>query len=59
MEVYNQQIISNVLKVHHKNIVQDIQGDVIVALYEKEVLTEHEYQSIKSEVKILIYQYCG
>lgn len=50
MENVTKSIISNVLKEHCKIIVQDIQGDVILILYEKQVLTENEYNDIKSKV---------
>lgn len=43
--------INNVLQLHHGNIIQDIQGDVIMDLFKKQVLTESEYQDIKSQVK--------
>jgi len=39
-----------VLSNHHHNIVQDIQGDVIFDLYEKQVLIEQEYKEIISKV---------
>jgi len=51
MEIDNHHISSAVLKVHHDNIVQDIQGDVIMALFQKQVLTEDEYIKITSKVK--------
>lgn len=50
MEIHSQNILSTVLIVHHDIIVQDIQGDVIMVLYENKVLTESEYRDIKSKV---------
>lgn len=57
MENCNGRIPMAVLKIHHDIIVQDIQGDVISALFENQVLTETEYEEIKSEVSIE-KQYC-
>jgi transcriptional regulator CtsR len=51
MEIDNQRVTQAILKIHHDEIVQDIQGDVIWALFEKQVLTEKDYQYIKSQVK--------
>lgn len=51
MEIDNHQISSVALKIHHDNIVQDIQGDVTVALFQENVLTEDEYIKIISEVR--------
>lgn len=50
MEINSQHILPTVLIVHHDIIVQDIQGDVILVLYENKVLTESEYRDIKSRV---------
>lgn len=51
MEIDNQHVLLTVLKKHHEEIVQDIQGDVIWALFEKQVLTIEDYQSIQSQVE--------
>ncbi|XP_060875475.1 apoptotic protease-activating factor 1-like [Metopolophium dirhodum] len=45
----NQNIPCNILKEYHDSIIQDIQGDMILALFETQVLTENEYNNIKSE----------
>lgn len=45
-----QDIAYTIFKIYHHDIVQDIQGDVIMALLEKQVLTKEEYQKIKSKV---------
>lgn len=52
MEIDNQRVSQAILKIHHDEIVQDIQGDVIWALFEKQVLTEKEYEYINSQVKV-------
>lgn len=52
MDTDNQHIIlSAALKIHYDIIVQDIQGDVIMALFQIQVLTKNEYDKIKSMVK--------
>lgn len=50
METDCQQIISTVYKIHHDSIIQDIQGDVIIDLFYRGILTKDEYKDIKSEV---------
>lgn len=50
METNFQYIAYTVFKMHHHDIVQDIQGDVIMALFEKQILTKDEFQHIKSKV---------
>jgi len=50
----NQNIPYSILMEYHESIVQDIQGDMIVALFERQVLTENEYYDIKSEVRNFI-----
>lgn len=50
METGCQRIISTVYKIHHNSIIKDIQGDVIMDLYYRRILTEDEYLDIKSEV---------
>lgn len=50
METNCQRIICTVYKIHHNSIIQDIQGDVIMDLYNRRILTEDEYLDIKSEV---------
>lgn len=50
MEIDEYPIPFAILQIYFDNLVQDIQGDVIYALYEKQVLTENEYHNIKSEV---------
>ncbi|XP_026822292.1 apoptotic protease-activating factor 1-like [Rhopalosiphum maidis] len=45
----NQSIPFTILKKYHDRIVQDIQGDVIMILFKKQVLTENEYRNIKFE----------
>lgn len=52
MEIDNHHISSVALKIHHNSIVQDIQGDVIMALFQEQVLTEDEYKNITSVVKV-------
>ena len=47
----NQYIPCTILKEYHSSIVQDIQGDLILALFKKQVLTKIEYNNIKSEVR--------
>jgi len=47
----NQSIPFTILNKYHDRIVQDIQGDVIMILFKKQVLTENEYRNIKSEVR--------
>jgi len=49
-----QNIPFTILKEYHDNIVQDIQGDMIIALFERQVLTENEFYNIKSEVRNFI-----
>lgn len=39
MDIIHERISHDVLKTHYDSIVQDIQGDVIAALYEKQVLS--------------------
>jgi len=52
MEIDNKQSIPcTILEKYHDSIVQDIQGDVIMVLLKKQVLTENEYRNIKSEVR--------
>lgn len=51
MDFDNQIILYTVLKTHHSIIVQDILGDVILDLYDKQVLTKKEYHDIKYTVK--------
>lgn len=57
MEINNKQSIPSIpctiLEKYHDSIVQDIQGDVIMVLLKKQVLTENEYRNIKSEVRKL------
>lgn len=57
MEIDNKQSILSIpctiLEKYHDSIVQDIQGDVIMVLLKKQVLTENEYRNIKSEVRKL------
>lgn len=45
-------ILCSALKVYHNDIIQYIQGDVIEALFDKQVLTESEFKNIKSLVSI-------
>lgn len=40
------------LRVYHGDIIQDIQGDVTEALFDEQVLTESEYEKIKSLVSV-------
>lgn len=47
----NQSILCTILKEYHDSIIQDIQGDMTLALFETQVLTESEYNNIKSEVR--------
>lgn len=49
-----QNIPCTILKEYHDSIVQDIQGDMIIALFERHVLTENEFYNIKSEVRNFI-----
>lgn len=58
MEIDNQLVSQATLKIHHDEIVQDIQGDVIWALFEKQVLTEKEFKYINSQVKRYDYNMC-
>lgn len=52
MENCNVSIACTALKINHENIVQDIQGDVIQALFDQQVLTENEFKKIKSLVSV-------
>lgn len=45
-------IACTALKINHDIIVQDIQGDVIEALFDQQVLTEVEFKKIKSVVSV-------
>jgi len=47
----HQNIPCNILKEYHDSLIQDIQGDMILALFETQVLTENDYNNIKSEVR--------
>lgn len=40
------------LKLYREEIIRDIQGDVIKALFDKQVLTKNEYEQITSLVSV-------
>lgn len=47
----NKNILFNILKEYHDSIIQDIQGDMIFALFEQQIISDIEYRNIKSEVR--------
>lgn len=52
----NQNILCTILNEYHDSIVQEILPDITLALLKKQVLTENEYNNIKSEVRHFIVE---